>query len=240
MKSKVIATLAKAAAILILFPGTLIAKAQTSSPAGPPPATSGAAHQSEFRVVARAKSNTIQVEPGTVWSNYQRYELEPSVYQPTVDCGCLSSRDLTKLTVALDTKLKSTFRKEIAGDGMTLKIRPAITSVKLTNTPLNVLSFAAIQAPVSYGAASVRFDLIDTGSGRKVGEVTSIRHAWPWNLYPWDVLSSFQPTGHSTLMLKRDAKRLKTDLAMLASQPKSSTMQSSTGPTQTEALSASK
>jgi hypothetical protein len=240
MKSKIIATIGKAVAILILFPGTFIAQAQTNSPVGPAPGASDAGGQSGFRVISRAKSNTIQINAGTVWSGYQRFELQSSIYQPTADCGCLSSHDITRLTDALDTKLKSTFKKEIAGDGMTLQIRPSITSVRLTNTPLNILSFLAIQAPISYGAASVRFDLIDEASGRKVGQITSVRHAWPWNLYPWDVLSSFQPTGHSMLILKRDAKRLKIDFAILASQPKSSTTQSSTGQTKPEAVAALK
>jgi hypothetical protein len=239
MKSKIIATIGKAVAILMFFPGIFIAKAQTYLPVGPAPAA-GYAAQSEFRVISRAKSNTIQVNAATVWSGYQRVELQPSVYQPTAGCGRLSSRDVTKLTAALDTKLQSTFKKEIAGDGMTLQIRPSITSVALTNTPLNVLSFIAFQAPVSYGAASVRFDLIDEASGRKVGEITSARHAWPWNLYPWDLFRSFQPTGHSTLILKRDAKRLKADFAMLASQPKSPATQSATGPTKPEAVAALK
>jgi hypothetical protein len=84
---------------------------------------------------------------------------------------------------------------------------------------LNVLGFAAIQAPISFGGASVRYELFDTASGDRIGVISCQRAARPWNVYPWNVLYNFQPLGQGSVILKSDSKRLRRDLQRLGRLP---------------------
>jgi hypothetical protein len=63
--------------------------------------------------------------------------------------------------------------------------------------------------PLSYGGATVRFDLIDNDTGETVGIVTSGRRGRPWNGF-----QGLRALGHSRVVLNGSAKRIKrvTDL----------------------------
>ena len=98
-------------------------------------------------------------------------------------------------------------------------MKPIITDIKRTNSLANLVSFAALQIVVSYGGASVRYDLVDEATGMRVGEITSFRRARPWNVYPWDLFKSFEALGQSSVILKSDARNLRRDLSRLSKLP---------------------
>ena len=91
-------------------------------------------------------------------------------------------------------------------------MQPVITDIKKDNPFWNVIGLAAINTAVSFGRASVRYELIDDATGKLVGEVENTGNARPWNIYPWQVLSDFEPLGHSYIMLNRGAIALRKDV----------------------------
>ena len=70
--------------------------------------------------------------------------------------------------------------------------------------------------PLSYGAASVHYQLVDAASGRLVADIDSVRHARPWNIPPWETLQSFRRLGQANVLLKTEARSLRKDLKRLA------------------------
>ena len=180
------------------------ALAQTSNP------------EPDFRTLDHHKANLVRFDPTVDWSTYKQFHLAPSTDQPCNPAICLEPKDAAKLTATFDRSLHSAFNDARVNVGPTLEIRPVITGVKQTDTLTNVVSFALIQMPLSYGAASVHFELIDAASGRRIGDIDSARHARPWNIPPWEILQSFNRLGQTTVLLKSDAKRLRKDLKRLA------------------------
>lgn len=78
-----------------------------------------------------------------------------------------------------------------------------------------LVSFLAVQAPVSFGGISVRFELFDATTSTEVGEIDSRRNARPWNVYPWDFFQNFEKLWHSSKIAKRDACTIRKDLNRL-------------------------
>jgi hypothetical protein len=168
-----------------------------------------------FQGLDKSKGNNIRVDPRVDFTKYKHFVLAPSAYQPIDKGNRLNDHEVQQLKSKLDASLQKAFENEAAGDGPTLRVEPFITSVKLTDTAVNVVSFALIQMPLSYGAASVRFTLFDSATGKMVAEVYSDRSARPWNVYPWNILQNFRANGQSSVILKSDAKRLRKDEAIL-------------------------
>lgn len=212
---KFIATLAKVVLVTATFPLGIFAKAQTP-PLPPRPASADrVATVVYFQDLDKSKGNNIRVDPRVDFTKYKHFVLAPSVYQPIDKRNRLNDQQVQKLTSQLDASLQKAFQNQTAGDGQTLRVEPYITSVKLTNTAVNVVSFALIQMPLSYGAASVRFALFDSVTGKMIAEMYSDRSARPWNVYPWNILQNFRGTGQSSIILKSAAKRLRKDEAIL-------------------------
>ena len=172
--------------------------------------------ETDFRTLDHHKANLVRFDPTVDWSSYKQFHLSPSTDMPCNPAICLRPHDALKLTKAFDSSLRSAFKDVTAGDGPTLEIHPVITAVKQTDTLTNVAGFVLIQMPLSYGAASVHFELIDAATGRRVGDIDSARNARPWNIPPWEALQSLRPLGQTTVLLKSDAKRLRKDMKRLA------------------------
>ncbi len=166
----------------------------------------------EFQTVDKHRSNMVKVDPDVKWAGYGSIVPMPSVYDPSKPGRKLTEKQEEKVRAAVDTSLEATFPRAANHAGRVLEVRPVITEVRRALPWVNALSFAALQAPVSYGGASVRFDLFDAESGTLVGEVASKRCAGPWNIYPWQLFQAFQPVGHASTILKRNSKMLRKDL----------------------------
>jgi hypothetical protein len=169
-----------------------------------------------FRTVDNHRSNRIRVAPDADWAGYAVMRFTPSVYVPANPEHGLKPGDSLKVTAEFDASLHAQFLDAGHGEGPVLEVRPVITDVKRTSTLANVVSFAAVQAIVSYGAASVRYELFDAATGRQVGEISSERNARPWNVSPLHFVQNFESLGQSSVILKSDAKNLRKDLDRLA------------------------
>lgn len=197
--------LASLAFAIALLPTAALAQTPTPDP--------------EFQTLDHRKANFVRFDPTVDWTAYKRYRLAPSTGQPCNPAICLQTQDARQLTSAFDKSLDSAFRDVPAGLGPTLEIRPVITAVKETSTKTNIVSFVLIQMPLSYGAASVHYQLIDAESGHLVGEIDSARKARPWNIPLWEALQSFHRLGQTTVLLRGDARQLRKDLKRLAAVP---------------------
>jgi hypothetical protein len=169
----------------------------------------------QFQTVDKHKNNTVRVDPGVEWAAYGSIVPMPAVYDPSKRGRKLTEKQEEKVRAAVDTSLEATFPQAANRAGRVLEVRPVITEVRRVLPWVNALSFAAVQAPVSYGGASVRYDLYDAETGVQVGEIVSKRCAGPFNIYPWQLLQAFQPVGHASTILKRDSKMLRKDLTRI-------------------------
>jgi hypothetical protein len=200
-------------AIVFAFAMSTTAFAQASSTAQPAAAESPSA---VFQTVDNHKGNRIRVAPDADWGDYAVMRFSPSVYEPVNPEHGLKPGDSLKISAEFDASLHAQFPDTGHSDGLVLEVRPIITDVKRTSTLANVVSFAAVQAIVSYGAASVRYELFDVATGRQVGEISSERNARPWNVSPLHFVQNFESLGQSSVILKSDAKNLRKDLDRLA------------------------
>jgi hypothetical protein len=174
---------------------------------------------SNFETIDRHKSNLVRVDPAANWGGYQKYVIAPASYEPSNPAHTLKPAQLDKLRAAVDSSLRKALPETADSGSRVLEVRPVITDARRANPYINALSFAAIQAPISYGGASLRLELVDAASGTLIGEISSTRCAGPWNIYPWQMLQAFEPVGHASTMLKRDARMLRKDLERLARMP---------------------
>jgi len=195
---------------LVFCAFAVASQAQTTDGNSSKPATDS------FKTVNKRASNLIRVNPQANWGSYGAYRLAPATYEPSGSKHLLEAWEVRRLEDVLDGSLGKTFKKQTAGEGPALEVRPILTDFKRTNTLLNVIGFAAIQAPISFGGASVRYELVDAASGDQIGVVSCQRNARPWNVYPWNVVQNFETLGQGSVILKSDSRRLRKDLELLA------------------------
>lgn len=201
---------------VFLFCVTIIATVAQTQSAQLLPSNTTPVDRGGFLTVDSHVSNRIRVDPQVNWERYRSYRLMPAVYEPDGSRRSLSARDAAKATGLIDRSLQKTF-KPSGGDGdASLEVRPILMAVKRTNTMLNVLGFAAIQAPISFGAATVRYELFDSETGRQIGVISCRRAARPWNVYPWNFLRNFEALGQSSVILASDSRRLRRDIERLS------------------------
>jgi hypothetical protein len=223
----------------VVFVGALLILpvASHAQSVGAAPLTTAAGPQAHlqtpnFQTIDRCKGNLVRADLGAGWVGYTRIRFEPVAYEPSNPDRRLNPRDVSKISSIFAASLDSAFRKDSKyepGNGTTVLVKPIITNVKRTNTLINLISFAAVQMPASYGAASVRYELVDEATGKQIGEITSSRSARPWNVYPWNLLQNFQALGQSSVILKSDAKSLRRDLERLSKLPAAQSGAPSTG-----------
>jgi hypothetical protein len=169
-----------------------------------------------FQTIDKHKGNFIRVDPSANWAAYKTIRFAPAVYEPSNPRHQLKSSDAARITGTVNASLDAAFRHTPSSDGAVLEVKPVITDIKRLNPLANVVSFLALQVVVSYGSASLRYELVDPASGKEVGEISSRRNARPWNVYPWNFLQNFETLGHSSVIVKSDARNLRKDLARLA------------------------
>lgn len=198
------------AAVLVFFLLTLIASAQTST------APNSANDSTKaFRTIESHRGNSVRIDPTTDWNRYTQYRFAPASYQPSNPRHSLTPRQIEKIEGAVDAGLQRRIGNTTERGGAVLEVKPVITDVKKVIPLINVVSFLAVQAPVSFGGISVRYELFDAATGNEVGEIDSRRNARPWNVYPWDFFQNFERLGHSSLIAKRDACTVRKDLNRL-------------------------
>jgi hypothetical protein len=182
-----------------------------------------------FRTFDSHKGNFVRLDPDTEWSQYVVYRFIPATYQPSSSRHPLTPRQIQKIESIVDASLQREFRQEAGRSGAVLEVKPVITDVRKVIPLLNLVSFLAVQAPVSYGGISVRYELFDAATGAQVGEIGSKRSARPWNVYPWNFLQNFQKLGHSSLLVERDARTVRRDLNRFPSMPTDKTREAVAG-----------
>jgi hypothetical protein len=166
----------------------------------------GSQQQATWQLVDKSAGNYVCLKPGVAWGKYDQFQIEPSSYEPANSRESLKTEDAEKLTTFFDTKLHSFYKAQVPASGATLKIKPVITGVRRSRPIVNLIGFALVPVPLSYGGASVHYDLIDAASGERVGVVTGRRRGRPWNVF-----QSLSSLGHARLVLNGDAKRIKRD-----------------------------
>jgi len=167
---------------------------------------SAATHSKHYREIVCA-------EPGVDWSTYGSIEVESVGVVAANLKKPLSDHQLEILKISLQNSLDRQFAKksrETDARARQLRIRATITEVRRTNAILNVVTLAAIQAPVSFGGASAHFELIDGVDGGKVGDVT-LRGSG--RLY--EVFQSVTTLGDSKNVLARASKQVGKEIEML-------------------------
>jgi hypothetical protein len=189
---------------------TLTLASMTGLAKSQPPCSAEDNNRVDWTLVDKSTDSYVCVKPGVEWARYTRFQLEPSSFAPTDKREALKQEDERKLTTFFDAKLQASFNDQQAGDGPSLRIKPTITAVRRSRSALNAIGVMLIRIPLSFGGATVRFDLIDNDSGETVGIVTSSRRGRPWN-----GLQGLRALGHSRVVLNGSAKRIKRDADIL-------------------------
>ena len=200
--------------VVLLCAGPALLAQVSAAPTPEPSATS------QFETIDAHKANHVGVDRYAPWNTYKLLKIMPATYEPVDPEHRLQPSEIEKVCRTMDKSLARALREGTSADGTgtkgsVLQIKPIITEVRRTNTLANVVSFLAFQVTVSYGAASVRFELIDATSGRLVGEISCHRNARPWNVYPWDFYQSFMALGQSEAILRSDSRRVRKDVHRL-------------------------
>jgi hypothetical protein len=169
-----------------------------------------------FKTINTRASNNVRVDTQVNWGTYKAYRFTPAVYEPVSSRHLLKPNEVRKVEASVDRSLHQKLGATTEVDGAVLEVRPVITSFRRTNTLLNLIGFAAIQAPISFGGASVRYELVDAGTGAEIGVITCKRNARPWNVYPWNALYNFEALGQGSVILKSDSATLRKDLRLLS------------------------
>jgi hypothetical protein len=179
----------------------------------------------DWTLVHESTDNYVCVKPGVEWARYTRFQLEPSSFAPTDKREALKEEDERELTTFFDAKLQASFNDPQAEDGPSLRIKPTITAVRRSKTALNAIGIVFVRIPLSYGGATVRYDLIDNETGETIGIVTSSRRGRPWNGF-----QGLRAFGHSRVVLNGSAKRVKRNADLL--RKSTETVQLSSAPTE--------
>ena len=155
--------------------------------------------------------NFVCASPDIDWSDYGNVEVSSVEIAPTNLKKPLTTRETQQLETSLRESLKKQFGEFATNkSGRTLKVRATVTEVRRTNNVLNIISLAAIQAPLSFGGASTRIELADGESDKTVAQISVSRRA-----RVYDVFSSAQKLGHARKSLDRTAKQLNKDIQLL-------------------------
>jgi hypothetical protein len=167
----------------------------------------------DMKMVWTKGNNFVCALPDIDWSAYGRVEVTSIEIAPTNLKKPLTERERQQLKSSLLQSLNKQFGDSAnSGSGRTLKVRAMVTGVERTNNVLNIISLAAIQAPLSFGGASTHIELADGDSNRTLARITVSRRA-----RVYDVLSSAQRLGQAKKSLDRTSKELNKDIQLLRS-----------------------
>ena len=197
-------------AILLLVAMTLTLVTMSSLAKTQPTCPAEGNNSVDWTVVHKSTDNYVCVKPGVDWTRYTRFQLEPSSFAPADKREALKEEDERKVTTFFDAKLQASFNDQQTEDGPSLRIKPTITAVRRSRSALNAIGIMLIRIPLSYGGATVRFNLIDNDTGETVGIVTSSKRERRWNGF-----QGLRALGHSRVVLNGSAKRIKHDTDLL-------------------------
>jgi hypothetical protein len=169
--------------------------------------------QCDLKMIWTKGNNFVCALPDIDWSDYGRVEVTAIEIAPTNLKKPLTERERQQLQSSLLESLRKQFGDSVnSGSGRTLKVRATVTEVRRTNNVLNIISLAAIQAPLSFGGASTRIELADGDSNKTLAQITVSSRA-----RVYDVFSSAQRLGHAKKSLDRTSKQLNKDIQLLQS-----------------------
>jgi Protein of unknown function (DUF3313) len=164
-----------------------------------------------WQVVTAKPNNFVCAKTDIDWQSYGRLEIAPVEVAPSNLKKDLSERQTEQLRDALTTSLHRRFQQmEGAETGRTLVLRATVTNVELSNRAVNIVSLAAIQAPLSFGGATARIQLLDRDSGEPLAEMTVRGRGRAYDFIP-----SVQAVGHARKALTRAPKQLGKNLDAL-------------------------
>jgi hypothetical protein len=123
----------------------------------------------DWQVITAKKNNFVCAKTDVDWASYQRLAVTSVDVAPSNLKKPLSESQTENLRTSLAVSLKRQFGD--AETGRTLNVRATITGVERSNRALNILSLAAIQAPISFGGATTNFEFSDAVSGETLAVV---------------------------------------------------------------------
>lgn len=95
-----------------------------------------------------------------------------------------------------------------AAAGKALRIRSAVTDVKLSNPWINILTVLTVLIPVNFGGASMEAEFLDGDTDEALGAVVARGMGSPLHVMPHSLASE----GHAVDTFKRWAKLLRASL----------------------------
>jgi len=165
----------------------------------------------DMQTVTAKASNFVCANAEVDWSSYGRVEVTSVEIAPTNLQKPLSEDEIEQLRTSLTESLKQQFGDSVnSGTGRTLKLRATVTEIKRSNKVLNIISIAAVQAPLSFGGASTHIELTDGDSGKTLAELSVSRRG-----RTYDVISGAQRLGHAKKSLNRTSKQVNKDIQLL-------------------------
>lgn len=155
--------------------------------------------------------------PNIDWKAYDRILLEPvEIYLHSKKeerrSGAVDTKTLKQMAEKfhdiVDTELKDYYYLTDASDEKVLRIRSAVTDVKLSSPWLNILAVFSVMVPVHFGGASMEAEFLDGATGEAIGAVVARGRGSLLQVMPGDLVSR----GHAVGTFKRWAKLLRKSL----------------------------
>ncbi|MBN2056654.1 DUF3313 domain-containing protein [bacterium] len=183
----------------------------------PPPPAGFLSDYSRLRRDPEVAGLSWWEEPGTNWGDYRAIFLEP--VEVHLHAGfrkektrAVEPKILLELAQTFHdmaaAELKESYElTEAAGDGI-LRIRTALTEVKLSNPWINVLAVLSVMVPVHFGGAAMEAEFLDGGTGRILGAVVARGRGSLLHVMPKDL----SPGGHAVNTFRGWAKLLRRSL----------------------------
>lgn len=196
-----------AVAIPVIGISSLAAQSTTKGQCTPPEGIFGI-----WTLVDASKSNHLCVNPKIDWRTYDGVQIEPATFVPGASTKPLKPEEVQKLTAYLDIRLKDAYKNHPTG-ATSLSIKPTITDTKRSKPPVNVVGMLAVHMVLSYGGASILYDIADAKTGETIAVLTDTRKG---RFY--DIPEGLSSLGHSRVVLKRSAKQLRKNTDRLRTQ----------------------
>ncbi|MBV9180786.1 MAG: DUF3313 family protein [Acidobacteria bacterium] len=167
----------------------------------------------DMQMVASKGSNYVCANPDIDWSSYGKVDVVSVDIAATNLKKPLSDREIEQLKTSLAESLKRQFADITSmRTGRKLQLRATVTEIRRSNKALNIISLAAIQAPLSFGGATTHIEVADGDTGKTLAELTIGRRG-----RNYDVFSSTRSLGHAKKSLNRTSKQINKDIQLLRS-----------------------
>lgn len=165
----------------------------------------------DWQVITAKKNNFVCAKTDVDWSRYEHIVVTSVDVAPANLKKPLTEKQTEQLRKALAASMTRQFGDaETGAAGHTLNVRATITGVERSNIALNIISLAAIQAPLSFGSATMNFELADGDSGETLAELTLRGRG-----RVYEVIPSVKAVGHAQKAAGRAPKQVGQDIDAL-------------------------